>query len=122
MLFSGIHLNFSFTEQFMQAAFLQSGEGDFVKFKNDTYLRFGARLAQYAWLVVYLTAASPVSDGTVGTDSNVYSSIRCSDKGYWNHFVPLLDYFNLDSYIRSISKRISMLLMTATRQPITRMR
>ena len=106
MLFSGIHLNFSFTNQFMQAAFLQSGEGDFVKFKNDTYLRFGARLAQYAWLVVYLTAASPVSDGTVGTDSNIYSSIRCSDKGYWNHFVPLLDYSDLNSYIGSIQKYI----------------
>lgn len=106
MLFSGIHLNFSFTEQFMQAAFLQSGEGDFVKFKNDTYLRLGARLTQYAWLVVYLTAASPVSDGTVGTDSNIYSSIRCSDKGYWNHFVPLLDYSDLNSYIGSIQKYI----------------
>ncbi len=106
MLFSGIHLNFSFTEQFLKVAFDQSKEKDYVSFKNDLYLRLGARLTQYAWLVVYLTAASPVSDGTVGTDSNIYSSIRCSDKGYWNHFVPLLDYSNLDSYIRSIQKYI----------------
>ena len=106
MLFSGIHLNFSFTEQFLRTAFEQSKEKDYVRFKNDIYLKLGARLVQYAWLVVYLTAASPVSDGTVGTESNVYSSIRCSDKGYWNHFVPLLDYSDLNSYIGSIQKYI----------------
>ena len=106
MLFSGIHLNFSFTEQFLKNAFERSGEDDFLKFENDSYLRLGARLTQYAWLVVFLTAASPVSDGTVGSDSNVYSSIRCSEKGYWNHFVPLLDYSDLNSYIGSIQKYI----------------
>ena len=106
MLFSGIHLNFSFSDQFMRAASEQSGERDFIKFKNNIYLKLGARLTQYAWLVVYLMAASPVSDSSVGTDSNIYSSIRCSDKGYWNYFVPLLDYSDLDSYIRSIQKYI----------------
>ncbi len=106
MLFSGIHLNFSFTEQFLKTAFEHSKGNDFIRFKNDIYLRLASRLTEYAWLVVYLTAASPVSDGTGGTDSNVYSSIRCSDKGYWNHFVPLLDYSDLDSYIRSIQKYI----------------
>ena len=80
MLFSGIHLNFSFTEQFLKTAFEHSKGNDHIRFKNDIYLRLASRLTEYAWLVVYLTAASPVSDGTGGTDSNVYSSIRCSDK------------------------------------------
>ncbi len=106
MLFSGIHLNFSFTEKLMRVAFEQSKEKDYLKFKNDIYLKLAAGLTEYAWLVVYLTAASPVSDGTVGTVSNVYSSIRCSDKGYWNHFVPLLDYSELNSYIGSIREYI----------------
>ena len=106
MLFSGIHLNFSFTEEFLKAAFEQSKEKDYISFKNNMYLCLASRLTEYAWLVVFLTAASPVSDGTVGTDSNVYSSIRCSDKGYWNHFVPLLDYSDLNSYIGSIQKYI----------------
>lgn len=106
MLFSGIHLNFSFPEDLFRTAFMQSKETDYIRFKNDTYLKLASELTRYAWLMVYLTAASPVSDGTVGTDSNVYSSIRCSDKGYWNHFVPLLNYSDLDSYIRSIQKYI----------------
>ena len=106
MLFSGIHLNFSFSQQLLKTAFEHSKSESFTDFKNDIYLRLAARLTQYAWLVVYLTAASPVSDGTVGTDSNIYSSIRCSDKGYWNHFVPLLDYSDIDSYSTSIQKYI----------------
>lgn len=106
MLFSGIHLNFSFPEQLLRSAFEQSKENDYIRFRNDTYLRLASGLTRYAWLVVYLTAASPVSDGTVGTVSNVYSSIRCSEKGYWNHFIPLLDYSELNSYIGSIQKYI----------------
>ncbi|MBQ2349159.1 MAG: glutathione synthase [Clostridia bacterium] len=106
MLLSGIHLNFSFSDQFIREAFEQSGKDSFTKFKNDIYLKLGARLTQYSWFVVFLTAASPVSDRTCGTESNIYSSIRCSDKGYWNHFVPLLDYSDLDSYIKSIQKYI----------------
>lgn len=106
MLFSGIHLNFSFPDSLLKTGFEQSKEKAFISFSNDIYLRLAARLTEYAWLVVYLTAASPVSDGTVGTVSNVYSSIRCSDKGYWNHFVPLLDYSDLNSYIAGIQNYI----------------
>ncbi len=106
MLFSGIHLNFSFSDLLMRAAFEQSEENDYIRFRNYIYLRLASGLTQHAWLVVYLTAASPVSDETAGTESNLYSSIRCSDKGYWNHFVPLLDYSGLESYIGSIQKYI----------------
>ncbi len=106
MLFSGIHLNFSFSEPLLKAAFENNTKNDYPEFKNEIYLRLASRLTEYAWLVVYLTAASPVSDGTVGTESNVYSSIRCSERGYWNHFVPLLDYSDLNSYISSIQKYI----------------
>ena len=107
MLFSGIHLNFSFTQEFVKAAFEQSGYSNFMDFKNNLYLRLAARLTQYAWLVVYLTAASPVSDDTIGTKSNIYSSIRCSEKGYWNYFIPILDYSDLKSYANSIQKYIN---------------
>ncbi len=106
MLFSGIHLNFSFSEQFLQFAFTQSGETDFTAFKNHLYLHLAGKLTAYAWLVVYLMSASPVADDTIGTPNNVYSSIRCSEKGYWNYFVPVFDYTDLDSYIRSIQRYI----------------
>ncbi len=106
MLFSGIHLNFSFTNELVRTAFEQSGYDSFFDFKNSLYLRLAARLTQYAWLVVYLTAASPVADATIGAGSNVYSSVRCSEIGYWNHFTPMLDYSGLESYIASIQRYI----------------
>ena len=106
MLFSGIHLNFSFADPLLRAAFAQSGATSFSDFKNRLYLRLAARLTQAAWLVVYLTAASPVSDASIGTGSNVYASIRCSERGYWNHFTPILDYTGLDRYIGSIRRYI----------------
>ena len=106
MLFSGIHLNISFTESLLQAAFQESGAEIYTAFKNDFYLRLAKRLTQYAWLAVYLTAASPVADASLGIKSNVYSSIRCSEHGYWNIFTPVLDYSSLKSYIRSIARYI----------------
>ena len=106
MLFSGIHLNISFTESLLQAAFEESGAKVKSEFKNDFYLSLAKRLTQYAWLAVYLTAASPVADGSLGVNSNVYSSIRCSEHGYWNDFTPILDYTDLKSYVRSIARYI----------------
>ena len=106
MLFSGIHLNFSFTDELVKKVFEQSGENDFFDFKNNLYLSLAERLTEYSWLVVYLMSASPVTDSTIGTKSNIYSSVRCSEIGYWNHFTPVLDYGSLKNYIGSIQKYI----------------
>ena len=106
MLFSGIHLNFSFSEALLHAAFAQSAEEDFVSFRNDLYLRLSKRLTQYAWLAVFLTAASPVLDPSFGVESGVYSSVRCSEQGYWNRFTPILDYTSLKGYVASIARYI----------------
>lgn len=107
MLFSGIHLNISFTEALLQAAFRESGAAVFTDFKSDFYLRLAKRLTQYAWLVVFLTAASPVADASLGIKSNLYASVRCSERGYWNDFTPILDYSDLTSYVRSVTRYIA---------------
>ena len=106
MLFSGIHLNISFTEQLIKTEFLSGDYSDFAEFKNSFYLHLAKRLTQYSWLVVFLTAASPVADPSIGVESNVYSSIRCSEHGYWNDFTPILDYSSLKGYVRSIARYI----------------
>ncbi len=106
MLFSGIHLNYSFSNQLLKTAYLYGDYSDFDEFRNGVYLRLAKRLTQYSWLVVFLTAASPVADPSIGVESNVYSSIRCSEKGYWNDFTPILDYTDLNSYVKSIDKYI----------------
>jgi glutamate--cysteine ligase len=60
MLYSGIHFNFSFQEEFFDAAGLDSKED-----RNEAYLNLAAWATRYAWLVVYLLAASPVMDPSI---------------------------------------------------------
>ena len=111
MLFSGIHLNFSFSEEMLRAAFRQSGETDFGQFKNGVYLELLQKLLQYNWLIVYLTAASPLMDESFASlrgieDPSRYASPRCSEVGYWNDFLPLLDFSSIERYCESIQQYV----------------
>lgn len=111
MLFSGIHCNFSFSDEFVKNAFGQSGYDDLREFKNALYLKLGAAFAKYSWLIVYLTAASPVTDSSFlnggATVENKYASARCSEIGYWNDFIPVLSYESLKAYVQSIKAYIT---------------
>ncbi|MDD3339128.1 MAG: hypothetical protein PHS82_09765 [Lachnospiraceae bacterium] len=113
MLYSGIHFNFSFSGTFLKAVYRQSGAKDYACFKNQFYLELAAKSAEYSWLMVYLTAASPVLDGSFvkakerGRDIwSQDASPRCGSHGYWNKFVPVLDYASLDAYTQSIQKYV----------------
>ncbi len=170
MLFSGIHLNYSFTEDMIQeeyqillsdeAASNRSELSTFQSFKNHVYIQLVQKLTKYSWLIVYLTASSPVLDdsfldcgndsrqeqsgfldcatesgqaqsgypdcenknGKTGVpgdkkrtshddewsrgDMTKYASARCGELGYWNDFIPVFDYQNLESYIKSIESYI----------------
>lgn len=119
MTLCGIHINFSFGDALLEAAFKASGESDFTDFKNKLYLHTAKLSAKYGWLLTALFAASPVVDssylekGNYGHSSFLgLSSIRCSELGYWNYFTPVFDYSSLDAYMNSIhsyeeSKQIS---------------
>ncbi len=107
MLYSGIHFNFSFSEKFIGS--LYDGTGDYTEFKNALYFRLSKQVFRYSWLLVLLTASSPVydlsldGDGLSGSAFGGYSSMRNSERGYWNQFVPVIDYTNLNTYISSVN-------------------
>ena len=107
MLFSGIHFNFSFEKELLNIAFGLSSYHQFQSFCNHLYLQLSKRLVRYTWLIVYLTAASPITHPSFGIDSNIYSSVRCGKEGYWNYFVPVLGYSGFEDYIQSIEKYIT---------------
>ncbi len=113
MLFCGIHYNFSFPDEFLRNFHDQGIEKDFTTFKNDCYLKLAADVSRYSWLIVHLTAASPVYDGSLYDDKmqgqsivSHYNSIRCGERGYWNEFVPILNYHSLEEYVESIRSYI----------------
>lgn len=108
MALSGIHVNYSFSETFLRLQYERSGAGDYKEYKNQLYLQMAQKLLKYSWLLVALTAASPMLDssflekGVWGKDVFLgLSSVRCSEFGYWNFFTPVFSYKNLDKYMES---------------------
>ncbi len=113
MTFSGIHVNFSFDEELLKKDFELSGSDSYKEHKNRIYLELAEGLVEFGWILTLLTAASPVTDssflkkGEVGnTCFSGKASLRCSESGYWNNFVPVLDYENIYAYVSSIKKYI----------------
>lgn len=110
MLFSGIHFNFSFAEEFLRK--LNTNNEDLQTFRNELYLRLYKQLMVHSWLLVLLTAASPYYDASLDKDGksgiimSEYSSLRNSKRGYWNKFLPILDHRNLKTFTGSIKKHI----------------
>lgn len=113
MLFSGIHFNFSFADDVLAVEYKESDYNSYKEYKNQIYLELAKKIAEYSWLIVYLTAASSVMDGSffkkdaIGQDITVnHASSRCSEIGYWNNFIPLLDYDTLNDYVSSIQRYV----------------
>ena len=110
MLFSGIHFNFSFAEEFLRE--LNTNNEDFHTFRDEFYLRLYKQLMIHSWLLVLLTAASPYYDASLDKDGksgiimSEYSSLRNSKRGYWNKFLPILDHRSLKTFTGSIKKHI----------------
>lgn len=110
MLFSGIHFNFSFAEEFLRE--LNTNNTDFQTFCDALYLRLYKQLMVHSWLLVLLTSASPYYDASLDKDGKSgiimsgYSSLRNSKRGYWNKFLPILDHRNLKTFTGSIKKHI----------------
>ena len=113
MTFSGIHVNYSFDETLLREDFALSGETDFDTYRNQLYVVLAEKAAAYGWLLVAVTAASPLLDssfvekGKFGTDTfNGLASTRCSELGYWNYFAPIFDYSNIRAYADSIQRYV----------------
>ncbi len=121
MCFSGIHFNYSFDEGLLKKNFDLDGVLNYKEAKNQFYLDLAQKLAIYGWILVALTAASPILDtsyvlkGHEGQSQFLgMSSVRCSELGYWNFFTPTFDYSNLSSYVASIQKYVNEGLLDAS--------
>jgi len=119
-LLSGIHFNFSFDDDFIDAIFKACNtELSFKEFKNSLYMRVAKNYTKYRWIIVYLLGASPSVHKTYCSETkceleelkDTFSfiegvSFRQSISGYRNSedfFVPLE---TLDGYIEAINKLI----------------
>lgn len=149
MTFSGIHFNYSFSDELLYADYIQKKsrgarastddgiekadtpeieirkvidtkaeeniykDSGYRKYKDQFYVSLAAKAQVYNWLIVAVTAASPLLDssyvekGVYGKDIfNGMGSTRCSELGYWNMFTPILDYTDIEKYVDSIVKYV----------------
>lgn len=111
MLYSGIHFNFSFCDEYLNS--LCAKNENYIEFKNKFYFKLFKQICKYSWLLVLLSAASPVYDLSLdedfayGNGFDGYASRRNGHKGYWNNFTPIFDCTDLYTYIKSIEKYVN---------------
>ena len=121
-LISGIHYNFSFSDEFIEKLYkLSNEEQSFKEFKNSLYLKVARNYLKYRWLVIYLTGATPnmhrtfeISD-TSNLDEiaeNTYSnkgaiSYRNSDYGYKNNVDLFPNYNSVKGYVESLNSFVN---------------
>ena len=121
---SGIHFNYSYSDEFM-AALRKAGQaaGDEKAFRSDAYFALIRNFQRYGWIVPYLFGASPAicKSFTQGEDlhfqrflKNTFyepwgTSLRMSDIGYKNNAQAALNvsYNDLDGYVSSLRRAIS---------------
>ena len=113
MTLSGIHVNYSLSEELLRQCFDASSSDDFTAHKNEVYLRLAESLIAYGWIINLLLSASPVCDGSYFSPERIgepvltrYASLRCGEEGYWNSFTPHLSYDSVLSYALSIQRYI----------------
>lgn len=112
MLYSGVHLNYSMPKKFF--AYLPDDFGMTLQDKKSTwYVKLADALMMDSWLLVALTAASPVADesflkllGVPKADWEKYASFRSGKYGYWNSFLPELCYQDFASYLNRVEHYI----------------
>ncbi|MCI6858825.1 MAG: hypothetical protein MR867_05995 [Eubacterium sp.] len=118
MTFSGSHVNYSFSDELLMADFALQEEKDFTTYKNKFYLELAKKMAVCGWILVAVTAASPVLDSSF-VEKGIFgqsiftglSSVRCSELGYWNDFSPVFDYTDIDSYVSSVERYVNIGLL-----------
>jgi len=119
-MISGIHFNFEFGDELIQALFnLQSEIKDYQHFKSEIYLKTTRNYLHYQWLITYLYGASPSSEKNFIEESSLNEpvrSIRNSKYGYTNHKDVQVSHSSLQNYISDISLMVKRGLLVEEKE------
>lgn len=121
-LISGIHYNFSLSDEVLNKLYeVSSKEEDFKTFKDNIYLKITRNYLRYRWLIIYLLGGTGVVHSSYKGEcikklnkisDNAYScngivSYRNSDCGYGNRTTLFADYNSTKEYVASIKRFIN---------------
>ena len=82
--------------------------GDPVKMAEA--FKLAVRAAEIA---VEARPPAPRSTASAASPAGQYASMRCSEHGYWNSFVPVLDFSSVRAYAKSIAQYVQKGLLVA---------
>ncbi|MDU8924096.1 bifunctional glutamate--cysteine ligase GshA/glutathione synthetase GshB [Pasteurellaceae bacterium LIM206] len=106
---SGIHYNFQFAEELINALFhAQTEYSDLVDFQNRLYLKVAKNFLRYQWVLLYLLSATPTVDADYFKDGsplkpNQYvRSLRSSRYGYVNADDIIVSFDSIERYVETL--------------------
>lgn len=121
-LISGIHYNFSFSNEFLEKLYNNIGKDkSYIEFKNNIYLKIARNYIRYRWLLIYLFGASSVvHESFIGTcpkkkckfmetkfTGEESTSFRNGECGYKNIVDLVPNYNSVEEHIKSIEEYIN---------------
>lgn len=124
-MISGVHYNFSFVEEFIQALFeAQEQEADYLTFKNDLYIKLASNFLRYEWVLTYLYGAAPYAEddfyrresGNLPKPENYMRSIRKSEYGYHNDDEVVVRVESVDAYVSDLERYVDEGILSEERE------
>lgn len=119
-MISGIHYNFQFGDELIQALFDAKTEiKEYRDFKTEVYLKTTRNYLHYQWLITYLFGASPSSEPNFFENNSLEEpirSIRSSDQGYKNNDDVEVSYSELENYISDITSLVEKGLLVEEKE------
>lgn len=136
-LISGIHYNFSFSEELIEDLYIKLGNNeDYRTFRDNIYLKVVRNYLRYRWLLIYLLGGTTVMHESFGdkcvidldkVSKDGFSnkgavSYRNSECGYKNKIDLYPDYTSVRNYVESVHKFIDDKLIESHKELYTQIR
>ncbi len=125
-LMSGIHLNFSLSDDFIDHLFEIQDHFETKKMmKNHLYLKISRHFLSYQWILTYLFGATPVAQDSYFASVKLKQgeqpedpmrSIRNSDYGFFNDTDVNVRYDEVENYIYDIKQSVIEKRLSAERE------
>lgn len=138
-LISGIHYNFSFTEELLKGLYAEEcNEYTYKEFKNKVYLKVARNYLRYRWILIYLLGSSSILHKSfiekgectkcykeVVKDTFIHEggiSYRNGECGYRNLVDIFPSYESVEGYIESIEDFIKEKLIESHKELYSQIR
>ncbi len=124
-MISGIHFNFSFSDDFINQLFKYQNETEnYQDFRDKVYLKLSRNFLRYHWIITYLYGAAPIADDTFYESethpkekpTGYMRSIRNSSYGYHNFTDVNVPLNSTEDYVKKIQELVKNKVISEERE------